>query len=116
MPDSCVVTAGFNYYMNDTSTISYLSTDCSQFYLASGVRVGTSIQEMLALDKDIRFIIGYGPEFFFSKGFENSYVRLWTNAVYDEEKLLNMKESELAEIKWEGSVVAIELLKWDVED
>lgn len=109
--DSCLVTVGFNSYIGDTATISYLSTSCDSYHLASGIRVGISIQEMLALDKEIRFEIGYGPEFFYTKTWKNSWVRLWTNAAYNEEELLAMDEDQFSEIVWEGSVVAIELIK-----
>lgn len=111
--DSCLVTVGFNSYIGDTLTVSYLSTSCDSYHLASGIRVGTSIQKMLALDKEIRFEIGYGPEFFFSRSLKNSWVRLWTNAAYNEEELLAMDEAQLTGIEWKGSVVAIELLKFD---
>jgi hypothetical protein len=109
--DSCLITVGLNYYINDTNIISYLQTSCEKCQLQNGIRPGIDIKKALTSDSDLSFGVGYGQELSYLKFFKNSYLKLKidndTEYKYFQE---NNKELQ-SKILQNGFITTIELMK-----
>ena len=109
--DSCSITVGFNYYIKDTTTISYLITNCEKYQLSNGIRAGIKIRDMLPIDSEIVFQYGYGQEIYYIKYFKKSLAKLLIDNVTQDKYIQETNKELKSNILLDGYIKSIELLK-----